>query len=202
MGLYSPRIDSALCFAARLHANQRRKGTDIPYIVHPMHVALLLDRYGFGEDVLIAGLLHDVVEDTPCGLAELREEFGDKVADLVDWCTGLDKSFSWEVRKQATVERLRAAPVEAKAVACADKAHNLNTIVDALERGEADFWSRFSRGPESQLVYFRGLVEALGTDFVHPILRELQRALQRLEACLACPGPRPAPRHLASPSAD
>ncbi|HET6343650.1 MAG TPA: hypothetical protein VFH51_01910, partial [Myxococcota bacterium] len=77
------------------------------------------------------------------------------------------------------------APLEAKAVACADKAHNLNTMVDALERGEADFWSRFSRGPDQQRVYFCGLIDALGTGFAHPILRELQLALARLDACLA-----------------
>src|SRR5262245_24388558 len=80
---FSPRYDAALALAARAHRSQLRKGTDLPYIAHPVHVSLILIRHGFGEDLAIAGLLHDVVEDTDVPLYRIAAEFGDEVAGLV-----------------------------------------------------------------------------------------------------------------------
>lgn len=179
--VYSTRFDFALRFSAEKHEGQCRKGTRTPYIVHPVAVAFLLRSYGYSEDVQIAGLLHDVVEDTDCTPAELRESFGDVVADTVGWCTEQDKGSPWEERKAAMVARIHGASREAKAVATADKAHNLNTMIDGWE-GEGDlFWERFSRGWEAQLHYYQSMLKVLGDGFEEPILQELRLALIRFE---------------------
>src|SRR5438874_1580318 len=84
MPAFSARYDAALVLAARAHRDQLRKGTDIPYIAHPTHVSVILIRHGFGEDLAIAGLLHDVVEDCGVPLNRIAADFGDEVARLVE----------------------------------------------------------------------------------------------------------------------
>src|SRR5947208_435262 len=84
MPAFSSRYDAALKLAALAHRNQVRKSTDTPYIAHPVHVSVLLLRHGFSEDLAIAGLLHDVVEDCDIPSARLASEFGETVAQLVD----------------------------------------------------------------------------------------------------------------------
>src|SRR4051812_16220912 len=90
MSAFSSRFDAALCFAAVAHREQVRKGIEgpgVPYIIHPMHVATILLRHGFGEDLVIAGLLHDTIEDCDVTLETIRHDFGDTVASLVDSVT-------------------------------------------------------------------------------------------------------------------
>lgn len=181
-GAYSGRIDAALCFAARMHDGQRRKGTDVPYIVHPVAVGLILQRFGFGDDVIVAGILHDVIEDTSCDLETLRAKFGDRVAAWVVAVSEPDKSLEWEIRKEQAVARLHHMPFEAKAIVCADKAHNLHTLADAIEGGDPNVWQRLKRGRGPQLTHHRAVVDTLRSIFDHPIADELGRALRRLNA--------------------
>ena len=174
---YSSELDAALNFAATRHAGQRRKGSDVPYLVHPVHVALILREYRYPLPVQIAGLLHDVVEDTDCTVAEIENEFGAWVAELVGYCTEPSKSMPWEQRKAALVEQLRSAPPEAKAVACADKIHNMATFVDALKAGRDDLWEHFSRDAADQLGYYKRVVDALATNFDGAIVSELRHTV-------------------------
>ncbi len=178
---YSPRIDQALSFAAEKHAAQRRKGTAVPYIVHPVHVAWLLQSYGLDEDTVVAGILHDVLEDTATSRAELVAIFGEAVAETVWQCSEPDKSLPWEERKQGAVARMHAMTPAARAVSCADKAHNLHTIADSLDQGDQSVWQRFKRGPAAQLDYHRQALAALADGWTHPLLDELRAALARLE---------------------
>src|SRR5438309_5224597 len=120
-------LDRAIEVAAKAHRNQVRKGTDIPYIAHPYAVGMMLAQAGCPDEVIAAGILHDTVEDTPLTLEEIRQEFGDKVASIVEGCSEPDKSASWEVRKAHTLEYMRTAPWEVRVVACADKLYNLRT---------------------------------------------------------------------------
>tara|TARA_Y100001934_G_C11979957_1_gene598108 strand:- start:69 stop:671 length:603 start_codon:yes stop_codon:yes gene_type:complete len=180
--LYSTRFDRALQFSAKWHDNQYRKGSRIPYIVHPVAVGFLLRAYGYGESIQIAGLLHDIVEDTACTLRVIEEEFGTLVSETVHWCTELSKEESWESRKDKMIEQLRGAPLAAKAVACADKSHNLNTILDVWDRDGDEVWSRFSRGTSQQLRYYQRVLQSIGSGFSEPILSELEYAVQRFEA--------------------
>lgn len=158
------RLDRAIQFATLAHAGQNRKGTEIPYITHPFGVAMLLGRAGCEEDVIIAGLLHDTVEDCGVTLEQLAGEFGHRVAGIVQGCSEPDRSQPWEQRKEHTIDYLRQAPPEVKLVSCADKLHNLRAMAaDRRELGEA-LWQRFNRGPEQQAWYYRGLASAFAAE--------------------------------------
>lgn len=104
------KINSAIQFATMQHGTQKRKGKEVPYIVHPLEVMEILYRMGADENLLVAGILHDVVEDTAVKIADIREYFGDDVAELVAAHTE-DKSEPWEVRARLkTVMSLEQLP--------------------------------------------------------------------------------------------
>lgn len=164
--LITTAMERALRWAADHHRDQRRKGSDLPYVQHPMAVALILERAGWPEPVVIAGLLHDLVEDTAVTLDQLRGAFGDRIAALVDACSEVKHDAEgrprpWEVRKREHVEALAAAPIDARAVALADKLHNLASIAYDLDEG-VDVWSRFNADRGRQLAYYRSMFERLG----------------------------------------
>jgi len=154
-------VDTALEFAAKAHATQKRKGTDIPYIAHPAAVAMSLAELGCPETWVVAALLHDTLEDTGTSAAEIEAAFGAEVAEIVVGCSEPDKSLSWEERKRHTVTALHTASEGVRTVCCADKLHNLNSISrDLTLHGEA-LWKRFNRGKAEQAWYYRSLADAL-----------------------------------------
>lgn len=154
-------IYKALEIAAKAHRNQNRKGTDIPYITHPAAVALMLCKAGCSEDVIATGILYDTIEDTTITIDFIRDNFGEKVASIVEGCSEPDKTLPWEDRKKHTLEYLKTAPLEVKLVVCADKLHNIMSIANEYSKIGEDVWKRFKRGKEEQEWYFRGLVESL-----------------------------------------
>lgn len=154
-------IDIAIEVAEEAHHGQFRKGSDIPYISHPRAVARILSDAGCSEELVVAGILHDTVEDTYVTLDYIREKFGEKVAQIVQGCSEPDKSLPWEQRKQHTVEFLKTAPLEVRTVTCADKLHNLLTIIADYEIMGDDVWDRFSRGRGAQEWYYRELAASL-----------------------------------------
>ena len=154
-------MDSAIEVAVRAHSDQVRKGTDIPYITHPLAVALLLAKAGCPDEVICAGILHDTIEDTSITLDYLNDTFGEKVAAIVEGASEPDKSLPWEDRKRHTIEFLKTASLEVRLVACADKLHNIRTIAAEYETIGEHIWERFKRGRAKQEAYYRGLVESL-----------------------------------------
>lgn len=154
-------IEVAIEVAKEAHHGQFRKGGGIPYISHPRAVARILSEAGCSEELVIAGILHDTVEDTSLTLEAIREKFGEKVAQIVQGCSEPDKSLPWEQRKQHTVEFLKTASLEVRTVACADKLHNLLTIIADYEVIGDDVWDRFSRGKGAQEWYYRELAASL-----------------------------------------
>jgi guanosine-3',5'-bis(diphosphate) 3'-pyrophosphohydrolase len=163
---WSLNLERALRWAAVAHDGQVRKSSTVPYIEHPMAVAMILDRLGFPEEVVIAGLLHDVVEDTDATLEAVRERFGEEVAAIVEGCTEVKvdsrgRKRDWNSRKQDHITALAAAPVPTRAVALADKLHNLLSIALDLEEGR-EVWARFNAGRGSVLAYYRANLVALG----------------------------------------
>lgn len=183
----NPVIDAALNFAARAHAQQRRKGTDVPYIVHPVGVMLTLLGYGETDaELLAAALLHDTVEDTATTLAELRAQFGPRVAAIVEGCSEPDKSDTWEHRKEHTIAHLRAAPREVQLVSAADKFHNLRSLMaDEAAQGQA-IWARFKRGRAETGWYYRSVAASLheGELREHPLVRDLHNLATEFFPCL------------------
>ncbi|HEX5689418.1 MAG TPA: HD domain-containing protein, partial [Roseiflexaceae bacterium] len=147
---FSARYDAALTLAARAHRDQLRKGTDIPYMAHPFHVSLILIRHGFGEDLAVAGLLHDVVEDTDVPLEQIAATFGDEVARLVDAVSETKSAdgaeLPWEQRKAEKLAHLHAGGSDVAALKAADAIHNARAIVGDFGQIGPAIWSRFKRG--------------------------------------------------------
>jgi (p)ppGpp synthase/HD superfamily hydrolase len=162
-------LHRATRFAAIAHREQVRKGSDkptVPYFSHPSMVALLVQRYGFEDDVIAAALLHDVVEDTPVTEAEVAKEFGSVITAMVHAVseTKLDDhgvKLPWDVRKKSKLDKLPAASVGAKAIALADKLHNLHSTL-ADERAGVDVWSRFNAGKAEWLANAARVIEVCG----------------------------------------
>jgi len=181
------RFERALTFAAQLHADQVRKGTDIPYMAHLLGVASLVLEYGGGEDEAIAALLHDAVEDQggPATHARILALFGPAVAAIVDGCTDTDETPKppWRARKEAYLAHLPTAAPAVLLVSAADKLYNATSILRAYREVGADVWSRFSAGRGEQLWYYRALVTAFRTAGAPaPLVDELDVVVAELEA--------------------
>jgi len=193
---YSDRINHALAFAAKHHDRQVRKGTRLPYLTQPANVAIILTRYGRDEDTVIAGILHDVIEDCvrenyTRGMLEQRigDKFGTSVLDTVLAVTHRTvddggTELSSEERKDDYLERLAAAGEAGRWVCAADKVHNAGTIVADLQRtiDPMTVWGRFSVGREGTVRWYRRVYERLRTvGFAAPIMDELRRVVETLE---------------------
>ncbi|MCI0394099.1 MAG: HD domain-containing protein [Chloroflexi bacterium] len=162
-------IDRAIGFAARAHEGQQRKTGNVPYIAHPVAVAMLLQRMGCDDRIVAAALLHDTVEDTHVTLEEIRLNFGDEIADIVAGCTEPPrKTANWESRKLDMVARLRDAPLAVKLVMAADKYHNLVHMLHQYSVLGPAVWERFGRGPEQQAWYHRAVLESLLANVAEP----------------------------------
>jgi (p)ppGpp synthase/HD superfamily hydrolase len=192
-GPLSERYDQALQFAAEHHREQLRKGSQVPYLTHLMSVSALVLEHGGSEDQAIAGLLHDAVEDAPEGrgdavLADIRERFGDAVADIVRACSdGLDadgnRSGTWPERKLPYVEGLATKPADALLVTAADKTHNGLCIAADVRRYGQGFWSTFNASREELLWYYTSVERAVADRLPgSSIAGALRRAVDELLA--------------------
>jgi len=173
------RMQRAIALAVRAHSGQVRKSTEIPYVVHPIGVGMILTQSGYDEELVIAGLLHDVIEESDVRVSEIEREFGTAVARIVTACTE-DKSESWEVRKQRFVAGMREAPKNVQIVVCADKLDNVLSMIRDRARCGAALWDRFNRGFEMQRAHYRALVKALVGLEGEAIYSEFCRSVDRL----------------------
>ncbi len=162
---YSSRFIYALQFASHIHATQRRKGSEIPYLSHLMAVSALVMDYGGTESEAIGALLHDAAED--CGgrpmLDRIRATFGTEVANIVDGCTDTfeEPKPTWKPRKEDYIRHLRTASDAVRTVACADKLHNMTCTVRDLRRDpDPAYWSRFSTGRDDQVWFYQSCLGA------------------------------------------
>jgi (p)ppGpp synthase/HD superfamily hydrolase len=181
-----PRFRRAFLFAADKHACQVRKASTIPYIAHLMGVASLVLEFGGDEDMAIAALLHDVVED--CGgepmLKEVRRRFGARVAKIVDGCTDsyVTPKPPWRERKDSYIRHLKNASTETRLVSAADKLNNIRSILaDYRQLGE-NIWARFNGGREGTLWYYRALLDEFMRRKPNRLIREFELAVMELEA--------------------
>jgi len=183
----------AVEFAARAHSGQYRKGTRVPYVVHPLNVGRLLIEAGASEAVAVAGILHDTLEDAGVTLAEVRETFGAEVAELVAGVSEPPKSeVAWEGRKLELVRRMAEAPVGVLLIEAADKLDNLSSIRSDLGRlGPEAVWSRFNRPRGSQRWFYGRMVQALEVRAQDATLMALARRLRKEVEAVFGPGPAP-----------
>ncbi|HEX6475453.1 MAG TPA: HD domain-containing protein [Candidatus Limnocylindria bacterium] len=186
--LYSERLIEALGMAARLHAGQRRKGSDIPYLSHLLGTCAIALDYGAGEDEAIAALLHDAIEDVqPTEEARAAvAAFGPEVLRLVEGCTDSDTHPKppWRQRKEAYIAHVAERDAAILLVSAADKLHNSRSILSDLRRFGPATWDRFNGGRDGSLWYYRTLVGAFRANPAHPreLVDELDRTVTELEA--------------------
>lgn len=156
-------LHKAIEYAAVMHRNQYRKGTDVPYIVHPMEVLQILTANGCPSDVQIAGVLHDVVEDTDATIEDIEALFGTDIAALVQSDTE-EKSLCWTDRKERALSRLKTQPLTARQLLCADKLSNIKSVYNDLRIVGANVWSRFKGSPSQTEWYYREIIKELSKD--------------------------------------
>jgi (p)ppGpp synthase/HD superfamily hydrolase len=179
------RLQRAFRYAAEKHTGQTRKQTAVPYLSHLMAVASLVLEAGGDEDMAIAALLHDVVED--CGgmprLLEVRRQFGSRVAKIVEGCTDSfgDLKPEWMERKKNYLRELKDADVETRLVSASDKLHNVRTILTDYRKDGDDVWKRFSGKKDGTLWYYRALSDEYQRRKPNRVTRELAIAVAELE---------------------
>jgi (p)ppGpp synthase/HD superfamily hydrolase len=193
---YSDVINHALAFAAKHHDRQVRKGTKLPYLTHPANVAIILTRYGRDDDTVVAGILHDVIEDcVRDGYTRemLEQRIGDKFgATVLDTVLGVTYrkqddegvELSGDDRKTDYLERLAGASDAARWVCAADKIHNASSIASDLRRtvDREVVWKRFGGGKDGTLRWYRSVHDRLReVGFSAPIMAELEQVATELE---------------------
>lgn len=172
-------IHNAIIFATLKHQNQKRKGTNIPYIVHPMEVMQILTENNCSENVIIAGILHDTLEDTDTKPKEIEAEFGKEILELVQ-TESEDKSKTWKERKQHTIDCLKTDSLETKLVCCADKLSNVRSMYADLKTCGAELWKRFN-APKNELAWYYGsIVESMPELDGYKMYAELKETVEKV----------------------
>ena len=173
----SLRIHEAIIFATIKHQNQKRKGTDIPYIVHPMEIMQILTAEDLPEEIIIAGILHDTLEDTDTKSEEIEAKFGKAVLDIV-LTESEDKSKTWRERKQHTIDCLEKDSMETKLVCCADKLSNIKSMYADLQEYGEKLWERFNAPKEDIKWYYESIVNALSDLAQYKMYQEIQETVK------------------------
>ena len=162
----SSLLDRAIVFAVRAHQDVERKGKGFPYIVHPMEAMSIVATMTNDQELLAAAALHDVLEDTDTTVDDLRREFCERVALLVEAESDIkidgSRADSWHARKQAAIDRLARASHDVKVVALGDKLSNMRAIArDYAEQGDA-LWNLFhAKDRKEHEWHYRGLADSL-----------------------------------------
>ena len=159
-------LDRAITFAVKAHQGMERKGKGFPYIVHPMEAVCIVATMTNDQELLAAAALHDVIEDTDTTADDLKKEFGECVAMLVEAesedKTGGSKAETWHQRKQDTLDRLRNADLDIKIVALGDKLSNMRAIAHDYAVLGDELWDRFTvKDPAEHAWRYHALAEAL-----------------------------------------
>lgn len=195
---YSDRVNHAFAFAAKHHDQQVRKGTRLPYLTHPANVAVILCRYGRDEDTVVAGILHDVIEDStrsrdgPGMHARIREKFGDGVVETVLMIARREVDddgtpLSPEEQHHEYLDRVAVASESAHWVCAADELHNAGSLLADLRRTQdpvdrESIWRRFRGGKAGTIQRCRDVYERLrAVGFNAPIMAELAEMVVDLE---------------------
>ena len=187
---WTPTIDRALAVAARCHAGQTRKDDPTPYIAHPMAVAMIVSDFTDDQDVAVAALLHDVLEDVPPSVysaEDMTAEFGERVTELVrgvsEEKTAGEETPPWRVRKEGYLASLLEDDEECLLISAADKIHNLRSMVTAHDRLGDEMWNVFNAGPEEKLWFYGAIADTVAERLGDcAATRELRRAVEDIAA--------------------
>lgn len=184
--LLTPKIEQAIVRSAILHKDQKRKVSGIPYIIHPYTVAFMLAQHTADEDIIAAGLLHDVLEDVAHYSAQdLTEEFGERVCRIVREVSeeytfeermnhSLRKNGNWQGRKAQYLVALACDSEEALLVAAADKLHNLHSFLNDYRVYGDQVWHSLGSTSEQMVWFYGEVTRIIGGRLEHPLVSELQ----------------------------
>lgn len=191
--IYTTKIQQAINLASRLHSGQTRKGdSGLPYISHPFSVAWILSNYTDDEDIIVGGLLHDVLEDVKgYYYNDLVRDFSERVAQIVKGVSEdknpnveSDDKATWEVRKLKYLARLEYDSDESLLVCCADKIHNLQSMMDAYKEKGKELWTHFNSPKEKKLWLYQEILKFMKTRLNNPIVAELEDVYRQAEKSL------------------
>lgn len=179
------RLSKAFEFASRLHANQLRKGTNIPYIAHLLSVSALVMEAGGDEDQAIAALLHDAAEDQGGRetLNLIEKKFGERVANIVEECsdTIIIPKPPWRQRKEAYLEHLNEASADVRLVSIADKLHNARSILRDVKQNGPSSFDKFNGGKTGTLWYYTKLVDIFKKTETNFLIVELASTVNQIK---------------------
>lgn len=183
--MFTDKINLALKVAAKAHYAQTRKGTNIPCIIHPVAVGMIISQHTNEEAAIVAGILHDILEDvkpTIYSEADMRRDFGDLVTHIVkdvsEPKTADQPKLPWKERKQSYLKHLGNSYLfEAYIVATADKIHNLTDIIDDYYQFRDEIWHRFNASKYDILQYYRDVFDIIKNQ---PIPKDLKSQLEGL----------------------
>ena len=181
----SSRLMRGIAIASRAHDGHYRKGSGVPYISHPMSVMLIAASVTNDEDVLLAALFHDILEDVPenYSRAEMEDEFGPRVVEIVEGVTKDSSLPSWQERADAYLEQLSHGSEESLIVAAADKFHNLSQTLEDLDRDGHALWDRFRSTPSQQLWWYTSVRNVIAERLPDmPLLADLGVLIERLDS--------------------
>jgi len=182
--LLSDRFQAALNMAFTLHQNQSRKGLQEPYFAHLMSVSALVLENGGSENQAIAALLHDAIEDQPeyISLEEIKTEFGEEVAEIVDGCTDsyTKPKADWDLRKTSYLEKLKTNPNTILLVSLADKVHNARSILRDLQEEGDQVWERFKGKKTGTLWYYQSLANIFDEAPFPALRKELRQLVEEI----------------------
>jgi (p)ppGpp synthase/HD superfamily hydrolase len=177
----TPKIQKAIIMSSVLHKDQVRKGDDFPFVVHPFSVAAILSEYTDDVDIISAGLLHDVIEDVDgYEYADLERDFGKRTADIVMEVSedmelkGTCEKATWKERKEKYLQNLENDCQAALMVSCADKIHNLQSLMAAYAEQGENLWEKFHSTKQESLWFYAGVLHILKSRLKNPILEKLE----------------------------
>lgn len=187
--MYSYRIEQAIRAASVLHKDQLRKGSmPLPYITHLVATAFTLLDYTDDENVIIAALLHDAIEDTDYTLDELQEDFGNKVREIVESVTepkrNEENKITWREQKMTYVRQLKKARKEALLVAAADKIHNFRTIVEDYTDDHKRYVQDFGKNFDDRLEVYQAIHDVINNRLDNPIKDEFNHVFSEFKEFL------------------
>jgi len=173
-------IHKAIILATTAHESQLRKGSDIPYILHPMEAAVVVSRIKYDEDLICAALLHDVAEDAQMSYGSILAMFNKKIADLV-FFQSEDKSKSWQERKRHTIDELaKINDDDIKIICLADKLSNIRSISRDYDILGEKLWERFNAGKDMQGWYYKNLADSFESLAEYPAYQEFKQLVSKV----------------------
>lgn len=188
--MYSPRVEQAIRAASVLHQDQRRKGMVLfPHISHLVAVALITAGYTEDEDIFIAALLHDTLEDTDYTAAELEADFGRRVREIVETVSEPKsvegKEYSWKERKQCYAKQLKDGPIEALIVSAADKIHNMGSVPIDFHNRYDRFLAEFGGSLDDRVMMYQDIANTLNRRLKNDILSEFNHVFSEYKNFIA-----------------